>query len=199
MGEIIANGWNGNIRFSDGKLTIEKFRPKNYAFDFGGQGETVFRLDGDSTQRFKEAKKNSIRMWGIGKAGFYSIATSTSPLVGGQSVDAKWASFPSVVIFESDANEQFTNLRDAVEAEIERLRMPVSNLADNLSILDELHKAGVLTTDEFKQAKTRFIGSPPDSAAQAAGIIRQLSDLHRAGALTDSEFRQKKWDILSKS
>ena len=199
MSEIIANGWNGNIKLESGKLTIEKFRPKGYAFDFGGQGETTFRLDGDSTQRFKEAKSKSIRMWGIGKAGFYSIGTNTSPLVGGQSVDQKWASFPSVVIFESDGNEQFINLRDAVEAEIERLRTPVANLADNLSVLSELHQAGVLTAEEFQQAKTRFIGSAPDAATKAAGIIRQLSDLHDAGALTDSEFRMKKWDILSKS
>ena len=199
MAEVVANGWNGSARFTDGKLIIDKFRPKKYPIDFGGQGETVFRLDGDSTQRYKEAKTNSIRMWGITKAGFYSIGTNTSPLVGGQSVDAEWAKLPSVLIFESDGNEQFINLRDAVEAEIERLRTPVANLADNLSVLGDLHKAGVLTTEEFQQAKTRFIGAPPDSATQAAGIIRQLSDLHRAGALTDSEFRQKKWDILSKS
>ena len=198
MSEIVASGWNGNIRLLGDRVAIEKFRPRFYAFDFGGIGETVFQLDGQATQRFRESKTKSIRMHGIGKAGFYSLAVANAPLVGGSGVDQKWASYPSVVIFESDSNEEFLQLRDAIDAAIERLKLPPTSLNDHLEVLSQLHKSGVISDEEFAQAKTRFIGPTQDSAQKAAHLIRQLHDLHQAGALTDSEFRQKKWDVLSK-
>lgn len=198
MSEIIATGWNGTVRLQNDRVVIEKFRPKFYAFDFGGVGETVFQLDGQATQRFKESKIKSIRMNGVGKAGFYSLAIANAPLVGGGTVDQEWAKHPTVVIFESPSNDEFREFRDSVDATIQRLKLPPTSLADHLAALSQLHQGGVLSDEEFAQAKTRFIGSTQDSAQKVAQLISQLHSLHQAGALTDSEFRQKKWDLLAK-
>jgi len=198
MSEFIASGWNGTVSLQDDRVIIKKVRPKFYAFDFGGAGETVFHLDGQATQRFNESRIKSIRLSGIGKAGFYSLAIANAPLVGGSTVDQEWAKYPSVVIFESDSNDAFRQLRDNIDATIQRLKLPSTSLSDHLEALARLHLSGVLSDEEFTQAKTRYIGSTQDSAQKAAQLISQLHSLHQAGALTDSEFRQKKWDLLAK-
>lgn len=55
----------------------------------------------------------------------------------------------------------------------------MTTLSEQLHQLDELHKRGALSDDEFGRAKARLLAEPPRSAASAAalnGLRRRRSD-----------------------
>lgn len=76
------------------------------------------------------------------------------------------------------------------------LSAKTTEFAEELSKLSALTTAGLLTSGEFDRAKQAFIGRPPDEAAEAVALLRQLHDLYRTNVLSESEFNVKKWDLL---
>ena len=74
---------------------------------------------------------------------------------------------------------------------------PPPDTADQLRKLAELVKEGILSEDDWEQAKAAYLGKPDDKRQEAVRLLRSLYDLTQHGALTESEFRQRKWDILS--
>ena len=73
------------------------------------------------------------------------------------------------------------------------------SVADELTKLAGLRDAGVLSSDDWEQAKTMYLGKPLSERDEAISQLRKLYDLHRAGVLSESEFNIKKWEILAKT
>lgn len=99
----------------------------------------------------------------------------------------------------------------ALQPEIDRLKRLIddqstqnlmseseSSSPDRLEEFARLQDAGVLTDDEFKQAKSLVIGRAPSAADELVHTLDSLYELHRRRVLTESEFRTKKWEVLSR-
>ena len=195
--DTTAEGWNGKVRLSNDRLSIERFTPK-FTIGAASRGELVLNVTPDLMLRFSEASAKSIRISGARGAGFLSVATGGAPLIDSPtSGDA--LSHPTTVLFEKSANDDFRKLRDTILQVQEGLKRPIGDAVSHLKGLSELLEQGVINSDEFQKAKEQLLGSPPDKTEQAVSLIKQLHSLHKAGALSESEFRTKKWDILSKS
>lgn len=72
------------------------------------------------------------------------------------------------------------------------------SVAEELIQLQALREQGVLTEEDWRKAKARFLGEPASKAQESADHIRKLHELYKSGVLSESEFNMKKWDILSK-
>lgn len=72
-----------------------------------------------------------------------------------------------------------------------------SRIAQEIGKLGQLFLQGVLTAEEFERAKSLFLGAPPDKAAAAVDLLRNLNALKQQGVLSESEFNAKKWEVLS--
>lgn len=73
------------------------------------------------------------------------------------------------------------------------------DVADALSKLAALAKDGLLSPDEWEQAKDLYLGKPESRRDADVRLLRELNDLHDNGVLSESEFNTKKWEILSRS
>jgi hypothetical protein len=74
----------------------------------------------------------------------------------------------------------------------------ITTVEHSLQRLKELLDEGILTQDEFDEAKSGFVGKASDLPESAASSLRQLNDLFLAGILSEAEFRAKKFDVLSR-
>jgi hypothetical protein len=72
-----------------------------------------------------------------------------------------------------------------------------TSVAAEIDKLGQLFIKGVITADEFERGKALFLGAPPDKAASAIELLRNLDALRDQGILSQSEFNVKKWEILS--
>lgn len=78
------------------------------------------------------------------------------------------------------------------------LRAPVG-VADELSRLAALRDSGVITLQDWEQAKALFLGKPASRRDEAIALLQRLHELRRAGVLSESEYNMKKWDVLASS
>lgn len=78
----------------------------------------------------------------------------------------------------------------------------------DLEKIAELHKAGVLTDEEFNKTKNECLGNMYGNVAKPAVVktasvttpyqkLEKLAELHKAGVLTDEEFTKAKNDCLA--
>lgn len=70
-------------------------------------------------------------------------------------------------------------------------------IAEEIEQLGKLFLAGVITAEEFERGKALFLGAPPDKAATAIELLKNLDMLKKNGVISESEFNVKKWEILS--
>ena len=75
---------------------------------------------------------------------------------------------------------------------------PTISIADELTKLEALKTAGVLSPEDWERAKGAYLGKAPDLRERAVADLRSLYSLYRDGVLSESEFNIKKWEILSK-
>jgi hypothetical protein len=75
----------------------------------------------------------------------------------------------------------------------------ITSVEASLVRLNQLRSEGILTQDEFDQAKSAFVGKAGDVPESAASSLRQLNALFLDGILSEAEFRAKKFDVLSRS
>lgn len=71
------------------------------------------------------------------------------------------------------------------------------SVAEQVDMLAQLMREGVLSHDEFSRAKAVVIGNPRSQVEEATKLLRQLSALFREGVLSESEYNSKKWEVLS--
>jgi hypothetical protein len=74
-----------------------------------------------------------------------------------------------------------------------------ASVADGLTRLAALKEKGLLSDEEWAQAKALFLVKPSDHRQADAQVLEDLHDLYRAGGLSESEFNTKKWEILARS
>jgi hypothetical protein len=88
--------------------------------------------------------------------------------------------------------------RDVTKVEVVR-SVPVRShsVAQEIEGLGQLFLQGAITAEEFERGKATFLGGPPDKAASAVELLKNLDALRRSGVLSESEFNTKKWEILS--
>lgn len=78
------------------------------------------------------------------------------------------------------------------------VHIPQPTSANQIQALADLAHAGIITPDEFSQAKAGIIGKPASQVEEATKLIQQLHGLYKQGVLSEGEFNLKKWDVLSK-
>ena len=69
------------------------------------------------------------------------------------------------------------------------------NLVEELSKLADLRASGVLTEEEFQDAKAQLLGMQSESQREE---LKRIETLYHSGALTQKEFEAAKTAILSR-
>jgi hypothetical protein len=89
----------------------------------------------------------------------------------------------------------------ALATELQRMTLAAAShgsSGDQLAILAELHSNGMLSADEWEQAKALYLGKAPTEQERAADELGHLFALKQAGVLSESEFNMKKWEVLAR-
>ncbi len=74
----------------------------------------------------------------------------------------------------------------------------IINVEASLTRLKELLNDGVITSTEFEQAKSAFVGKAADVPESIASTLRQLNSLFADGILNEAEYRAKKFEVLAR-
>ena len=148
---MLVSGGNGQIDF-DGKR-VKIMRKGLLAMATQGlKGEKVIPIANIISVQFK--------LPGFLANGFIQFATASGEASKGL---MEATSDENTVFFEKKEIEQFTNLRDAVELAIESLSSNQAQASSNPSVADEILKLkclldqGILTEEEFQQAKRNLL------------------------------------------
>lgn len=152
MAQVYDGLVNGTVELTDNQLIIRR----KGVLGFLTQG-----LKGEKRIPFRSVTSVQFRAAGMLSNGYIQFGIAGGKESGGGIMAA--TTDENTVMFKKAVNEQFAQLRDAVEARadsargggIETVSRP-SPLAE-LAQLAELHKQGILTDAEFERQKNRLL------------------------------------------
>jgi len=147
---MLVSGGNGQIDFDGKRVKIMRKGLLAVATQ-GFKGEKVIPIANIISVQFK--------LPGFLANGYIQFATASGE---GSRGLMEATSDENTVFFEKKDKEEFTNLRDAVELAIESLSSAQvqaiqTSVADEILKLKGLLEDGILTEDEFQQAKRNLL------------------------------------------